>query len=159
MYKKTSKTIKTFFEKTSEKKAKETKFVQRKSPMTGAIFLKTMVFCFLANPKAHLTDLIKFCADHYGVDLSTQAFDQRINAFAVSFMKIMLGVALQAFRSLVLIPLPNLTQFSEVNIVDSTAISLPERLSNIFPGCGGNASKAGMKIQLVFDFLTGVFKK
>jgi hypothetical protein len=154
-----SKIINKFFEKTSEKEARKTKFVQRKSPVSGAIFLKTFVLGFLSKPGATLNELTKFCSDNFGVEISSQALDQRINRFAVQFMKIMLGIALNAFRCLVLVPLPALTQFTEVNIIDSTAISLPDSLSGIFPGSGGSASKAGMKIQLIFEFLKGVFNK
>ena len=62
------------------------------------------------------------------------------------------------FRHTILIPLSVLTQFSEVNIVDSTGITLPENLSDEFPGSGGSGSEAALKIQLIFDFLTGCFK-
>jgi len=40
-----------------------------------------------------------------------------------------------------------------VNLVDSTYISLPASLAAVYPGSGGDASPAGLKIQLVLDFL------
>jgi hypothetical protein len=52
-----------------------------------------------------------------------------------------------------------LTQFSAVNIADSTGISLPACLATRWPGSGGTASPAGLKIQIVLNFLTGAFQK
>ncbi len=150
--------IKGFFQKTANKTAKETKFVQRKSKMTGCIFLMTFVFGFIENPKSSLNDLAEFCEDHFGIEITSQGLDERIHKYTVIFFQKMFLLALTIFRHSVLIPLKALTQFSEVNITDSTGISLPENLSDDFPGSGGSGSKAALKVQLVFDFLTGCFK-
>ena len=48
-----------------------------------------------------------------------------------------------------------LEQFSGVYLIDSTQISLPATMAKLFPGSGGNASSASLKIQLVFDYLCG----
>ncbi len=152
-----SSTIKGFFQTTANKMAKETKFVQRKSKMTGSVFLMTFVFGFIDNPRLSLVDLTEFCEDHFAIDISSQGLDERIHKYTLIFFQNMFFLALTIFRHTVLIPLATLTQFSEVNIVDSTTISLPENLSAKFPGSGGSGSKAALKLQLTFDFLTGCF--
>jgi hypothetical protein len=42
--------------------------------------------------------------------------------------------------------------FLKVHIADSTGFSLPENLKDSFPGSGGSATKAGAKIQLVWEY-------
>jgi hypothetical protein len=69
----------------------------------------------------------------------------------------MFALAIAMFRQTVPIPITLLTQFEAVNVFDSTGISLPGCLAKLFPGSGGNASPAALKIQLVVDFLTGTF--
>ncbi len=153
-----SQSVKTFFHNNADQTAKATKFVQRKSKMTGSRFLKTFVFGFLENATSSLTDLAEFCEDHFHVEISAQGIDERIHPLTLTFMKTMFGLALVMFRHTIRIPLALLTQFSAVNITDSTGVSLPESLADEFPGSGGDASASAMKLQLVVDFLTGCFK-
>jgi hypothetical protein len=126
--------------------------------MTGSLFLKTFVFGLLENATASLNDLVEFCDDHFGMTISPQGLDERIHPATLRFMKQMFTLALVVFRQTIRIPLPILSQFSAVNITDSTGFSLPESLTEEFPGSGGDASTAAAKLQLVFDFLTGSFK-
>lgn len=132
--------------------------MQRTSKMTGSRFLIVFVFGLLENARASLNDLIEFCEDHWGVSISVQALDERIHPATLTFMKQMFSLALVVLRQTVRLPVPILTQFSAVNITDSTGVSLPESLADEFPGSGGDASAAAMKLQLVVDFLTGAFK-
>jgi hypothetical protein len=126
--------------------------------MTGSRFLKTFVFGLLENATASLNDLTEFCEDHCGMSISVQALDERIHQATLTFMKHMFTLALVVFRQTVRLPVPILLQFSAVNITDSTGISLPESVAEEFPGSGGAASAAGLKLQLVLEFLTGSFK-
>jgi hypothetical protein len=147
-----------FFGGECEKKAKETNFVQRTSKMTGSRFVKTFVFGLLENATASLNDLTEFCEDHCGMTISVHALDERIHQTTVTFVKQMFRLALVVFQQTVRLPVPLLAQFSAVNITDSTGISLPASVAEEFPGSGGNASAAGLKLQLVMEFLTGSFK-
>jgi len=157
--KKMVESVKGFFNKSADEKAKETHFVQRKSKMSGSIFLQTLVFGFLDNARSSLNDLVEFCHTHFEVDISAQGLNERINNYNLKFLGEMFRLALTIFRQAIKLPLKILTQFTAVNITDSTGISLPESLSEEFPGSGGAASSAALKIQLVMDFLTGSFKK
>jgi hypothetical protein len=47
--------------------------------------------------------------------------------------------------------------FSRVHIADSTGFGLPESLAKEFPGAGGSGSKAGAKIQLVWEYKSQTF--
>jgi hypothetical protein len=153
-----STTVKKFFFGDAETLARETQFVQRSSKMTGSVFLKTLVFGLLENPQASLNDLREFCVERFGIEVTTQGLHDRIQACALRFFKAMFTLAVGLFRPTVPLPIPLLEQFSAVNLVDSTAISLPESVVAEFPGSGGDASKAGLKLQVVFEFLSGCFK-
>jgi hypothetical protein len=153
-----SETIRIFFSDIAGNTAKTAKFVQRKSKLTGSLFLQLLVFGFIQNPKSSLNDLSELAGDRLGIGISPQGIDERINENAVSFVKKMFNTAMNIFRHTTRIPLSLLEQFSAVNITDSTGISLPAGLSDEFPGSGGSASESALKLQSVFDFLTGCFK-
>jgi hypothetical protein len=122
--------------------------------LSGFIFLQASVFGFIDDPEANLDDLAGYCAD-LGVEISAQGFDQRINARTVEFFKAMLSQAMAHFKNTLPLPLPILHQFSAVNLVDSTSLSLPDHMVAEYPGCGGNGPQASLKIQLNFEFLYG----
>jgi hypothetical protein len=48
-----------FMEETSQDLSRATGFVQRRSKMTGAQFVKTVVLGWAANPEAPLNDLVQ----------------------------------------------------------------------------------------------------
>ena len=147
-------TLQKFFNKNIESTARATKFVQRVSDLTGFIFLQASVFGFIDDPQANLDDLAGYCAD-LGVDISAQGLDQRINASTVDFFAVMLSQAIDQFKNSLPLPLPMLQQFSAINLVDSTTVSLPETMVAEYPGCGGDGPIASLKVQLNFEFLSG----
>lgn len=112
------------------------------------------MFGFIDDPEANLDDLAGYCAD-LGVDISAQGLDQRINARTVDFFEVMLSQAIDQFKNSLPLPLPILQQFSAINLVDSTTVSLPETMVAEYPGCGGDGPVASLKVQLNFEFLGG----
>jgi hypothetical protein len=50
-----------------------------------------------------------------------------------------------------------LTPFAQVSIADRPGFALPARLRALFPGTGGSASRAGAKLQLVWDSKSSPF--
>ena len=62
---------------------------------------------------------------------------------------------MEQFKNKSPLPLPILQQFSAINLVDSTVLSLPDNLVTEFPGCGGDGPQASLKVQLKFEFLHG----
>ena len=150
-----STTIQDFFcQEEIEQVARSTKFVQRKSSLSGFIFLQAAIFAFIDDPEANLDDLAQACAD-LGVEISLQGFDQRLNPNTIEFLKEMLSKAMEQFKNNSPLPLPILQKFSAINLVDSTVIALPDNMVVEFPGCGGDGPQASLKIQLKFEFLYG----
>jgi hypothetical protein len=143
-----------FGESRVEKVARACRFVQRRSSLTGFIFLKGLVFGFIQYPRASLNQLCQTCYD-LGVTISPQGLNQRINEAAVAFLNRLLAEALSVCRARRREVASALDRFSAVYLLDSSIISVPEALQDIFPGSGGNASAAAIKIQLLFDYLSG----
>lgn len=141
-----------------EQLARETKFVQRRSPMTGLLFLKTLVMGFLEKSEGTLSHLAQVSAD-CSVTISPQGVDERINRYSVAFFEAVLAHAIDWFQQQCPLILPILQFFSAIQIVDSTIMQLPASMEAQYPGAGGGGSPASLKIQLVFDFIGGQFKK
>lgn len=146
--------LQVFFSEMADTFGRETGFVQRKSKMTGACFVQTLVLGWLDNPEASLNQLVQVSAD-LGVEISVPGLQQRLNPSAVRFLKALLQQALGWFRERVRLPEEVLRHFSAVNIVDSSLFELPAALREDFPGTKVNTKPAELKLQLSFDYLSG----
>lgn len=147
--------IQTFFNETANTIARATKFVERASKLTGALFLQALVFGFIDAPEASLTDLVETSSD-LGITITKQGLQERIQQ-AVPFLKEMFQQSSALFRNDLPLDLDLLKQFTAIYIHDSTVLALPEVLRDEFPGCGGDGPEAALKIQLTFELLQGVF--
>src|SRR5436853_7200582 len=145
--------LQSFFTEQADKMAQATKFVQRKSKLTGALFLQTLVFGFLNEPKASLTTLIE-TSDDLGVEISKQGLQERIQN-AEPFLKQMFQASMALFRNQLPLEIAVLKQFSALLITDSTVIDVPASLQTEFPGCGGDGPVATIKLQLSVDLVGG----
>jgi Transposase DDE domain len=134
--------------------ARDTRFVQRNSPLTGRMFLQALVVGFLKYPQASLNQLAQECA-RLGFSISPQGLHERINDRSQAFLRAMYQQALEQFKSQIALPIAILKPFSQILVVDSTFAGLPDSLQGEFPGPGGKAANASLKVQLVFEFLSG----
>jgi hypothetical protein len=134
--------------------ARQTGFVKRQPGLTGLIFLQAMIFASIEHQQVSLKQLAQSCHD-LGLKITAQGFDQRLGPESVAFMQAMFSQAMTRFRNELPLPLAILHQFSHIYLLDSTIIPLPDSLVDQYPGSGGNASAASLKIQLLFDFLYG----
>jgi hypothetical protein len=136
--------------------AKQVKFVQRKSPLSGLRFVQALVIGLLEKPTASLNHLAQVCGD-LDVPISAQGVDARINQRSVEFLQEVLRLAMSHFQQQYALALPLLQTFRAIYLLDSTFLQLPEAMQAEFPGAGGGGSRASLKIQLVFEFLHGRF--
>ena len=151
--------IKKFFEITAQERARETKFVQRGSPLDGRLFLISLLLTVFQHGVIVLDQLAK--AAHKinpKVSLSGQAFKQRFNAFAVEFLKAMLADALKLTTPAPDRVAPLLEVFAAVYLLDSSTVTLPDTLEKDFRGCGGVGAKAAAKVYLLLDYLSGAYE-
>ena len=148
-----SEQLQDFLEYDTRDLGQTTGFVQRKSKMTAACFAKTLILGWLDNPQAALSELVQVSAD-LGVGISESGLHDRINAAAVRFLASLVEHSLCCLREHPPFPANILSQFTQVNIVDSSVFCLPDFLEEYFRGTSGISS---LKVQLSFDYLTGQF--
>src|SRR3990172_6079019 len=77
---------------TAEAAGEQSGFVQRRSKLTGARFVQTLVFGWLKNPQASLEELTQTTAA-LGVRLSPQGLDQRFGPKAAAALEQVLNAA------------------------------------------------------------------
>ncbi len=142
-----------------EATARRTGFVKRTSKITGKLFLTLVTFGTWSEAKTTLAQLAaKVTQLDQDVAVSPEAIHQRMNKKALAFLQEMIRQALAKVQSLEHVCDDGLfTSFTKVYLADSTGFALPDSLHTLFPGSGGSASKAGAKIQAVWDYKNSVF--
>jgi hypothetical protein len=142
-----------------EATARRTGFVKRASKLTGKLFLALVTFgswsdahTTLAQLAAQVTQVVE------QVEVSPEAIHQRMNKRALVFLQDMIRQALTKVQALETVCADGLfTTFTKVYLADRTGFGLPDSLSDLLPGSGGRATKAGAKIQAVWDYKSSVF--
>lgn len=157
-YRHMSEVFRTFFEQTAETTARQCKFVIRRSKLTGALFVQTLVLGWSEQPEAALNDLAEVAAD-LGVAITAQGLDERINSAAVTLFETLSQTSLRMFQQRVPLDVAILRQFTAIEILDSSCIALPATLKASYPGSGGDGPAACLKVQLLLNFLTGALEQ
>lgn len=142
------------FGKVANKVAQATGFVQRRSKLTGSRFLNIWVLGFIQHPRASL-NLLSQVAEDIGVSISKQGIQKRLTSSAVSFLKKMFEYSKGALQNRIPVSLPLLTQFTAIELVDSSQFAMPDNLADEFAGAGGDGPQATVKLQTVWEFLYG----
>jgi hypothetical protein len=142
-----------------EATARRTGFVKRASKITGKLFLALVTFGSWSDAQTTLAQLaakVTQVVEH--VEVSPEAIHQRMNTRALVFLQDMIRQALAKVQVLEKVCADGLfTAFTKGYLADSTGFGLPDSLSDLFPGSGGSATKAGAKIQAVWDYKSSVF--
>lgn len=141
----------------ADKAGRQTRMVQRSdAKFSGSIFTQTLAFGLGANPHASLSTLTQMSAD-LGVRVSPEALHQRFDREAASCLEQVLCAAVRQVIAADPVVLPVLERFAEVVVQDSTTITLPELLAEVWSGCGGapDAGNAALKLNLALDLCTG----
>ena len=144
-----------------EASARRTKFVQRTSKITGKLFLALVTLGRWSTAKTTVPQLAATAAQlDTPVDITPEALQQRMTVRAVAFLQELLRTAfakLQLHNGDTICEEGIFAPFPRVHIADSTGFGLPESLAQEFPGAGGRGSKAGAKIQLVWEYKSHTF--
>ena len=141
----------------AERAARATGLVQRASKLTGARFVQTLVFGWLAQPQARLSQLAQMAAT-LGVALSAQGLDGRFGA-RVGGVRAggaggggAGGAGGQPGGGAAAAPLH---AGRRAGLHD---ISLPAELAAVWPGCGGSTATSGaaaLKLGVRLDLVSG----
>jgi hypothetical protein len=128
-------------------------FVLRRSKLTGWRFLDLLMFTHFNQKELSLVELCSQLEMRFGIGISKQGVDNRFSAAAVGFLKAVLGKAIK--KTICSEPMDCLWRFAAAKIKDSTSFQLPEDMAGKYPGSGGSASSAMIRIQFEYDLRTG----
>lgn len=132
--------------------------IERKREFDGPTLVQTFVFGFLANPDAKSVDLAQ-TASACDVFITPSAIDYWLDKeITAEFFKDLIGAAVQYVVRAKPAEVELLKRFSAVHLLDSTVITLPDELANVWSGCGTDSphgGKAALKVQVRFDVLSG----
>jgi len=146
------------FAKTVVQLDKTAKFVKRKSKLGSKLFVEALISGCLLDQMISLELLCKLIKQR-GTRISKQGLQQRFNSAAVELMQKIFLEAVKQFKTKNSNVFELLKSFSTVCIVDSSGVSLPTNLKELYKGSGGAASDAGIKIQVLFDYMQGQIKQ
>ncbi|MDQ3514990.1 MAG: hypothetical protein M3462_15270, partial [Chloroflexota bacterium] len=142
--------------------ARETGVCQRRSKLSGARFVQTLVFGWWQHPDATLAQLGQTAA--LGVTISPQGFDQRGGPAAAALLRDRLEAPVaQVVAAGPATPTdPAVSEVVRrvpaVLVLDSTTIAVPDALAPDWPDCGGRTTtgtRAALKATVRFDLFGG----
>lgn len=149
-------TIQKVFGQKLEEIAKDSGFIKRKVVVSGSGFVQSMVMAFQANRAASYSELSQ-SATSLGMPMSAQGMEQRLNENSARFMKAVLEYAVE--EKVVGIEqsvFPLLEKFNGVHIRDSSMITLPKELKDVWKGSGdANGETAALKLQVSWEYSRG----
>lgn len=141
-----------------EELARELNFVQRKRKFSG---YDLATICVWVSQRIASDSLVRLCSQLYaatGTLISPEGLNKRFNKKAVCFLKHVFSAVLKnKVCETSVIPSSSLTHFQRIRILDATIFQVPEHLASVYPGSGGCAQTAGIKIQLEYDLHSGQF--
>jgi|SRR5712691_4114579 len=137
--------------------ARETGCIKRERKFSGADLLQTLVFGWQERPQASLENLASMAAVR-DVLVSDTAVDKRFTPECAQFLHRVLEemsqVVVQAAHD---VPLALLRRFRAVILQDSSTITLPDELAEVWQGCGGNQehTQAAVKLHVQWELKRG----
>lgn len=136
--------------------AKETHFIQRIREIQGPDFAQALIFGWLQDPDVTVDGLTQIL-QRRAVTISGPGISERFTAQSARFMERILQEVTQRQLQAEAVPIALLRRFSAVVVEDSSSISLPEQLAEVWRGCGGSqgTSSAALKLFARWDILHG----
>lgn len=153
---KVSDALKRVFLINAEEVNAQAKVVKRRRKFTPASLAQTFILAFLKNPNASCENIASMAVAS-GIEVSPQAIEQRYTPELGLFFKLlfqeMTKVVIASDEALA----PILERFSEVNLIDSSSVTLPDSEEPNYQGCGGTygGGKAALKLQTELDLRSG----
>lgn len=149
--------MQTILDQVPEAEARASGFIQRRRKLTAAVFVKALVFGWLANPTASLDELARV-ATLLGVSIQPQSLEERFTPQAAELLRRVLEASILAVITAKPAAIALLNRFTEVIVLDSSTVSLPEALRTLFAGCGTSNPQAGnaaVKLTVAWDLKAG----
>jgi len=128
--------------------ARQTGCIKRQRKFTGASLAHTLIFGWQAHPQASLEQLASM-AETAAVSVSDTAIDQRFTPNCAAFLRWLLeelsAVVIQAAEP---VGVELLRRFGAVILEDSSVLSLPSALHDVWPGCGNQNTHEAASLKL-----------
>jgi hypothetical protein len=139
-----------------EELGRTTNLVRRRRKFTAVTLLRTLVITLLKEPDPSREDY-RTTAAQLGLDVSAAALPSRFAPELTAFLRAALGRLTRRVMAAPAVAIPLLRGFTSVRLGDSTTAPLPDAFADEFPGCGGKAGagRAALKLQVLWDFLSG----
>lgn len=141
-----------------ENLARELGFVQRKRKFSGHDLAS---ICVWVSQRVASDSLVRLCSQLHAVTgtlMSPEGLNKRFNKKAVCFLKHIFSSLLKSkICETSVIPSSSIAYFQRIRILDATIFQVPKHLASVYPGSGGCAQTAGIKIQLEYDLHSGQF--
>jgi hypothetical protein len=137
--------------------ARETRFVRRKRNLDGSDFVQGLIFGYLHQADATTEELAQILLRRE-VDMSASGLCQRFGHPAAELLeRVMQELINEGIQAEQPVPAELLGRFDAVIVEDSSTITLPDKLKDIWKGCGGGQgqSKAGLKLHVRWDLKQG----
>jgi hypothetical protein len=149
-------TLRQILEEEANELAKETGFIQRERIISGADFAQTLIFGWLEEPEITLDGLTQI-AQRREVEITASGWHQRFTPEAVAFVERLLERLTQVHLEAEAAPSALLKRFKAVIVEDSSTISFPDEVAELWRGCGGSAGRcqAALKLFVRWNVLTG----
>lgn len=129
-----------------------TGFVQRESKMTGAKFTQTLVFGWMAKPEASYAELTQTAAA-IGLEIRPQGLYKRFTEEAAECLRRVLAKAVTVSIKGEAVEVSLLKKFSEVRVLDSSIVNLPDEIVSQWLGYGSKSS--AVKLDVGLDLVSG----
>ena len=137
-------------------KTQVVKRVRKFSPRTLA---QTFLFAFMKKPTATFENIASM-ATEVGVNISPQAIEQRFTPALAEFFKAMFQSMTKHLVKSTESLAPILERFTEVILIDSSTVTLPETQVEEYRGCGGSlgTAQSALKLQTELDLKSGALR-
>jgi IS4 transposase len=137
--------------------ARETGFIKRERVLSGSSFVTGLVSGWQAAPEVSLSGIGQ-AVGNAGTPITRQGIHARFTPEAVDFMKAMVKECLKVVVRSRAKPKKLLSRFNGVVLTDSSIVTLPNSLSEVWQGSGGfgeQASCAAVKISVRWNVQNG----
>ena len=126
---------------------RESGFIQRQRKLSGASFVQTLVFGWMAKGDSTMEELSQSAAN-VGVQVSRQGLDERFSEAAANFLKQMVAESVKCVLRGNPVSSAVLERFNGVYVEDSTVVELPASLQSVWAGCNRSALKVSVRWEL-----------
>lgn len=131
-------------------------FIKRtSSKISGFEFLTTLLIASTNSEHSSLEHISDLFRSQFRINIRAQSIMERLNKeSSANFLKNVFEAIIKTqYDQLTKNISPSLfTSFSKILIQDSTRCDLNQKLANEFKGSGGRASKASLKLDVIYDF-------